>query len=128
MMKIASKPRTSHRSSTMATTIQPQSVPLQEDEGGTLRIAGSRVSLDSVLIAFEQGAIPETIIDMYPGLALADVYAVIAFCLRNRDFVDQYMARRSAEAERMRSEIAARPDRDAFKQRLLDRAKAKGLR
>lgn len=72
----------------MAMMIEPQQVPFREDEGGTLRVADSRVSLDSVFLAYQQGAIPETIVDMYPGLALADIYAVIAFCLKNRAIME----------------------------------------
>ncbi|MBC6938357.1 MAG: DUF433 domain-containing protein [Chloroflexi bacterium] len=49
-------------------------VPLQTDESGTIRVGGTRVLLDLVIFAFRQGATPETIVEQYPSLALADVY------------------------------------------------------
>ena len=117
-----------HGSERMAMMIEPQQVPLREDEGGTLRVGDSRVSLDSVFLAYQQGAIPETIVEMYPGLALADIYAVIAFCLKNRAFVEDYLARRAEAADRVRQSVRARPDHQAFRDRLHQRAREKGLR
>ena len=57
----------------------PSSVPLALDASGIVRVKGSRVTLDSVIIAFEQGMTAEGIVQSYPTLKLEDVYAILAF-------------------------------------------------
>ncbi|MBI3210413.1 MAG: DUF433 domain-containing protein [Candidatus Solibacter usitatus] len=42
-----------------------------EDQDGALRIAGTRVSLSSVIVHFQQGQTPEQIVDSFPTLTLA---------------------------------------------------------
>jgi uncharacterized protein (DUF433 family) len=46
---------------------------------GTWRIAGTRVSFDSVIHAFWEGATPEEICQDFPTLSLAQVYEAIAY-------------------------------------------------
>jgi uncharacterized protein (DUF433 family) len=58
---------------------------------GTWRIAGTRVSLDSVIHSFWEGATPEEICQDYSTLSLAQVYGAIAYYLRYRDKVDAYL-------------------------------------
>ena len=48
----------------------PVSPYVEEREGG-LYIAGARVSLDSVIIRFQQGASPEKIRELFPVLKLS---------------------------------------------------------
>jgi hypothetical protein len=48
---------------------------------------------------------PEDMIRAYDTLVLADVYAVIASYLRNRDEVRSYLKRRTEEAESLRAKI-----------------------
>lgn len=52
--------------------------PLKEDADGVLRVAGTRVSLDSIVNAFDTGATAEEIAYRYPALEIASVYEVIA--------------------------------------------------
>jgi uncharacterized protein (DUF433 family) len=80
-------------------------VPLREDAVGTLRVGDSRVLLDLVIRAFQDGATPETIVQRYSTLELPDVYAVIAYYLRHRDEVEEYLARREQMAEEVRQRI-----------------------
>lgn len=54
---------------------------------------GTRVTLNSVLDAFKEGATPEDIIYRFPTLALADVYTAIAYYLHNREAVEAYLSR-----------------------------------
>ena len=83
-------------------------VPLQEDETGSIRIGRSRVLLDVVMLAFDNGASPEAIAEAYNTLELADVYAVIAFYLRNQKEVREYLRRREQEGEELRRKLEAR--------------------
>ena len=66
------------------------------DEHGVMRVANTRVMLDSIVVAFEQGHSPETIRDQYPSLTLEQVYGAITYYLANRDDVLDYLKRQVA--------------------------------
>ncbi|HEX8150449.1 MAG TPA: DUF433 domain-containing protein [Pyrinomonadaceae bacterium] len=96
-------------------------VPLTTDEAGVLRIAGTRVSLDSVLHAFNEGATPEEIVQDFPTLDLAAIYAVVGYYLQNRAEVGQYLQQRKAEREELRREIETHVSPQGLRERLLRR-------
>jgi uncharacterized protein (DUF433 family) len=81
-------------------------------------VAGSRVSLDSIVYAFHQGQTAESIAQSFPALSLEKVYGAIAFYLANRDAVDVYLV--NAEADYAAQRIAARDADPAFYQKLAD--------
>jgi uncharacterized protein (DUF433 family) len=54
-------------------------IPLKTDVDGVVRVGNTRVTLDTVIIAFKEGATAEEIVSQYPSLLLADVYAVIGY-------------------------------------------------
>jgi uncharacterized protein (DUF433 family) len=89
-------------------SVRTEAPPLREDAGGALRIGDSRVLLELVIRAFQDGATPETIVQRYSTLALADVYAVIAYYLRHRNEVEGYLARREQKAEEVRGRVESR--------------------
>src|ERR1700722_17122257 len=61
-------------------------ITLQEDASGALRVGQSRVLLELVIHAFQDGATPETIVHSYPSVSLADFNGVILRgLLRRRD-------------------------------------------
>lgn len=84
-------------------------VPLTATKFGTIRVGRSRVSLDSVVHHFKQGATAERIAESFPSLDLADIYAVIAYYLANRESVEEYMRQQEAEAEALRQQIESDP-------------------
>ena len=63
------------------------------DENDVLRVGKTRVMLDSVVAAFQQGHSPETIQQEYPALTLEEVYGALACYLANRSEVDRYLNR-----------------------------------
>jgi hypothetical protein len=67
------------------------------------------VSLDSVVIAFQQGHSAETIQQLYPALSLEEVYGAIAFYLTNRDEVHQYLERQEQLWDQVRHRAAQNP-------------------
>ncbi len=81
--------------------------PLYETEQGAVRVRGTRVSLDSVIYAYNSGATPEDIVRSFTTLKLRDVYAVITYYLDHQDVVEAYIARRQREADEARREFAA---------------------
>lgn len=104
-----------------------QTVPLTMTAGEAVRVRGTRVNLDTIVFHFNTGASAEMIVDLFPTLALADVYAVIAYYLTHQPEVETYLQRRRAEAEKLRAEIeSAQPDCRLIRERLLARAAMSG--
>jgi uncharacterized protein (DUF433 family) len=68
----------------------PASPYIAERDGG-LYIAGARVSLDSVLIRFREGASPDRIVHCFPTLELFQVYGAIAYYLENEEAINGYL-------------------------------------
>jgi uncharacterized protein (DUF433 family) len=79
--------------------------PLRRDEGGTVRIGRSRITLDLIVEQYENGMTPEDLVQAYDTLELADVYATISYYLRHRDEVRAYLERRSVEGDALRIAI-----------------------
>ncbi len=103
----------------MAFVIQSESPPLREDNDGALRVGSSRVLLEMVIHAFQDGATPEAILQSYSTLTLSDVYSVIGYYLRHPDEIDAYLEQRERIAARVRQEIdAAQPDLVGIRARL----------
>lgn len=82
---------------------------------------GSRVTLDTIIAAFHRGATAEEIAQQYPSLALADIYAVIAFYLRRTKDVDAYLEGRREIAKRVRRQNEDRFEPAGVRERLLSR-------
>ena len=84
-----------------------------EQRDGGYWIAGSRVSLDSIVYAFLRGASPESIARSFPFISLEDVYGAIAFYLAHQSEVDEYLRRGEAEFEVLRQR-AREANRDLY--------------
>ena len=87
--------------------IRAELPPLRVDEGGAVRVGGSRVSLDLIVEQYENGMMPEDMVRAYDALELADVHAAIAYYLRHRDEVGAYLERRRDEAAALKAKIEA---------------------
>jgi len=66
---------------------------VRADENGALRVGATRVSLDSIVYAFQQGHSAETIQQQFSSLSLEEIYGAIAYYLANREEVDRYLER-----------------------------------
>jgi len=95
--------------------------PLHVDEHGVVRVGGSRVMLERVVHAFDDGASAEEIVERYPSLDLADVFATLAYVLRHRPEVDEYMRRSEAEAAETRRSIEERSPAEGLLETLKQR-------
>lgn len=82
-------------------------VPLRFDESGAVRVGKSRVLLVLVIHAFQDGATPETIVQSYDTLQLADVYAVLAYYLTHKQDVEEYLQRNEDKAAAIQRKIEA---------------------
>ncbi len=104
---------------------KPEAPPLREEPAGVFRVGKSRILLELVIDAYHQGATPEQIVERYDTLALADVYAVIAYYLRHREAVDKYVAEREKLGDIAERDSDARnADLDDLRARLAARRKA----
>ena len=105
----------------MSMDVLTSEIKLTETEAGVLRVGDSRVSLDTVIFAFGQGATPEQIVEDYDSLELAEVYAVISYYLQNREEVEDYLANRKIQREQLRRQIESRLNPQGVRERLLAR-------
>ena len=89
-----------------------------EQRDGGYWVAGTRVSLDSIVYAFLGGQTAESIAQSFPVLTLEQVYGSIAFYLANRPVIDAYLEKTEADFEAMRR--ASREADPMFYQKLAD--------
>ncbi|MEX2171276.1 MAG: DUF433 domain-containing protein [Pirellulales bacterium] len=100
-------------------------IPIREDEGGALRVGNTRVVLELVLRAYQDGATVEEIVESYDALSLADVHSVIGYYLHHRAEMDELLEDYERKAEEIRKRIeAAQPELKDLRQRLLARRAA----
>ena len=71
-----------------------------EQRNGGYYVAGTRISLDSVVYAFNRGDSPERILEEFPFLGkLSRVHGAIAFYLDNKAEIDKYLEETAREFE-----------------------------
>jgi uncharacterized protein (DUF433 family) len=105
----------------MLSAVALEPIPLSTDADGVIRVAGTRITLDTLVDTFMTGASPEEIAQDFPVLQLDDVYAVVTYYLRHRSEVDAYLSERRARADAIRREIEARSPQTGLRDRLLAR-------
>jgi uncharacterized protein (DUF433 family) len=111
----------------MTFAVQAEEAPLREDAAGALRVGNSRVLLELVIRAFQDGATPEAIVQRYSTLTLPDVYAVIAYYLRHRSQVEAYLAQREKTAEAVQRRVEDQQgDLSEIRARLLTKREGRG--
>jgi len=86
-------------------SVQSERPPLRDEADGAMRVGDSRVLLELLIHAFQDGATPEEIVQQYPTLSLPDVYSVISYYLRHRAEVETYLAERERSALETRKRI-----------------------
>jgi uncharacterized protein (DUF433 family) len=96
-------------------------VPVHTDADGVIRVGGTRVTLDTLVTAFDAGATAEEIVQQYPSVALADVYSVIAYYLRHQSEIRDYVTQRQRQTAEVRAENEQRFDPSSVRDRLLAR-------
>jgi len=106
----------------MGLSITAEPIPLNVDPHGTVRVGGTRLTLETMLGAFKRGDSPQEIAAAFPGLELGDIHAVITYYLRHRAEVEAYLREQEAKAVEVRREIESRQgDQRGLRERLLVR-------
>jgi uncharacterized protein (DUF433 family) len=96
-------------------------IPLQIDAEGVMRVGRTRVTLDTLVAAFNEGATAEEMAQQYPSVALADIYSVIGYYLRRRSEVEAYLRERQTLATEAQRQNEARLSPVGLRARLLAR-------
>ncbi|CAG0928702.1 hypothetical protein TFLX_01025 [Thermoflexales bacterium] len=105
----------------MAVSAITELIPLHVDADDVIRVSGTRVTLDTLVAAFSEGATAEEIAQQYPTLKLADVYSVIGYYLRHPAETQTYLQQRQQRAEAARQQNESRFDPAGIRERLLSR-------
>ena len=105
----------------MAEVLTTEQIPLVTGADGVMRVRGTRVTLESVVAAFRDGATAEEIVQQYPSASLADVYQVIGYYLRHSTELESYLAERQQEVSETRRTNESRWRPDGIRDRLLAR-------
>jgi uncharacterized protein (DUF433 family) len=104
----------------MNLVLDHEAPPLHEDESGAVRVGNSRVLLETVVRAFQDGASPESIMNRYSTLSLSDVYNTIGYYLRHQDAVEAYLRQREQLAEAVQQRLSnIQPNLSSIRARLL---------
>lgn len=91
----------------MSFVLEREMPPLREDETGAIRVGNSRVLLETVIRAFQDGASPESIVHRYSTLSLADAYNTIGYYLRHQDAVEAYLSQREQLADSVQQRLSS---------------------
>jgi uncharacterized protein (DUF433 family) len=90
-------------------TIQPEAPPLRMDDTGTIRVGGTRVTLDTIVQAYHDGATAEQIVQDFDSVSLEHAYAAISYYLAHRGEVDGYLTERNRQAAQLREQLEKAP-------------------
>ena len=74
--------------------------------GGRLRIDGTRVTVNQIVVWYKQGHSAEEIADQYPQLSLAQVYTALAYYHANREEVEADLLDEKEEAARFEAQLS----------------------
>lgn len=95
----------------------------QSPDGGW-RVSGTRVSIDSIVHGYWSGRLPEAMAADFPSLTLEQVHGAIAFYLRHRDKLDQYLSEQDSRWRQFQQESASMHAPLLQRIRLADRQRA----
>jgi uncharacterized protein (DUF433 family) len=77
--------------------------------GGRACIAGHRVRVQDIVVWHEKrGYSPDEIVDMFPGISLADVYAALTYYFDNRQEIEDEFKKADDKAGWVKANIASK--------------------
>ena len=110
----------------MSLVLTAEPLPLVADADGVVRVAKTRVTLDTIVAAFNDGLTAEEVSEQYPSLQLGEVYAVIGYYLCHQAEVHAYLEARTRDADDVRQENERRFSPVGVRSRLVARRKGQG--
>ncbi len=98
--------------------LEREAPPLHQDSQGVIRVGQTRVTLESIISLFEQGASAEEIAVRYDVLDLHDIYATLSYFLGHRQEVQNYLDRARQTSLRVRRDAERRSATAQIRERL----------
>ena len=95
-----------------------QNTPLILADNGTIRVKGSRVTLDVIVREFKRGATAEQIVEDFPSLNLRDVYGAIYYYLEHEAEVEEYLEKQKDAAAETREFIEGKNNGEDLRGRI----------
>lgn len=102
-------------------TFPLEPAPIETNANRVVRIAKTRVTLDTIVTAFLEGCTPEETGEQYPALQLSDIYSVIGYYLKHREEVHAYLAERQQQSAKIQQEAEQQFNPIGIRDRLLAR-------
>jgi uncharacterized protein (DUF433 family) len=87
----------------------PGGVPLIHHNDGTIRLSGSRVTLDTLVAAFKRGDTTEEIHEGFPSVSIEHIKAAIGWYLKHVAIAEEYLKKQAGAGERLRKEVESQP-------------------
>jgi uncharacterized protein (DUF433 family) len=103
--------------------LEREASPLSQDADGVIRVGGTRVTLESVIALFEQGAGAEEIALRFDVSSLHDIYATLGYCLGHRQEAQVYLDRARRASLQVRGESERRSQSVRIRERLMGHRK-----
>ena len=101
----------------MGLAIEVEAPPLKADKHGVIRVARTRVTLDTLIGFYNQGYSVKKLAESFDSVSLSDIHATIAYYLKHKAAVDRYIAEGDAKAAKVRKEIESQP---GYKEKMQD--------
>jgi uncharacterized protein (DUF433 family) len=92
--------------------------PLVQNDDGTVRVNGSRVTLDTLVAAFQREDTREEILESFPSLSAAQINDVMDWYLTHQTETQEYVGERATDGERLRQQIESRPEYAELREKL----------
>ncbi len=95
-----------------------EEVPLTQDQHGSIRVTGSRVTLDTIVHIYQRGDSVERIHHGFPTVSVAQINAILDWYHKHQAEADEYLAEGVAAAEKLRLEIESQPEHIALLEKI----------
>ena len=105
----------------MTATLTTFQIPLRLDPYGVIRVGQMRITLATVIEAFQRGDSPETIARQYPAVTFAEIYGTIAYYLQHQAELDACLQERLAAATPLIRDLMDRSNPVGLRDQLLAR-------
>ena len=99
-------------------TLIAERPPLTVGPSGSIRVTGTRVQLEIVIAAYNDGYSVEEISSAFPTVGVADAYSVVGYYLHHKDEIDDYCKRQRRAADDIRATIESNIKTSALRERL----------
>jgi uncharacterized protein (DUF433 family) len=97
-----------------------EGVPLSQDQDqyGSIRVTGSRVTLDTIVHRYQVGDSVADIHDGFPTVSIEQIKAILDWYHKHQAEADEYLHEGEAAGEKLRQEIESRPEYIAFREKI----------